>query len=72
MNRGYNKDHGCHFTSVIPCNVFGPHDNFNIQEGHVLPGLMHKIYKARQEGRRLDYNLTKCWEKAINKKFIFV
>ena len=50
MNRGYNDDCGCHFTSVIPCNVFGPNDNFNIQEGHVLPGLMHKVYLAKQEG----------------------
>jgi len=30
------------FTSVIPTNLFGPHDNFNLADGHVLPGLMHK------------------------------
>ena len=46
MNRGYYEQYGCQFTSVIPCNVFGPHDNFNIQKGHVIPGLMHKAYKA--------------------------
>ena len=38
MNRGYSQQHGCTFTSVIPCNVFGPHDNFNMQDGHVIPG----------------------------------
>ena len=38
MNRGYAQQHGCTFTSVIPCNVFGPHDNFNMQDGHVIPG----------------------------------
>ena len=38
MNRGYSEQHGAKFTSIIPCNVFGPHDNFNIQNGHVIPG----------------------------------
>ena len=50
MNQGYNQDHGCNFTSVVPCNIFGPNDNFNIEKGHVLPGLLHKIYLAKQEG----------------------
>jgi len=49
LNRGYSQQHGCTFTSVIPCNVFGPHDNFNMQDGHVIPGLIHKAYKAKSE-----------------------
>ena len=48
MNRGYKEQHGATFTSVVPCNVFGPHDNFNIQDGHVIPGLIHKAYLASQ------------------------
>ncbi|KAL9642849.1 hypothetical protein ABK040_015820 [Willaertia magna] len=39
------------FTSVIPTNLFGPHDNFNVENGHVLPGLMHKCYLAKKEGK---------------------
>jgi len=50
LNRGYSQQHGCTFTSVIPCNVFGPHDNFNMQDGHVIPGLIHKAYKAKADG----------------------
>ncbi|MEJ1271620.1 pyrroline-5-carboxylate reductase-like [Cricetulus griseus] len=42
QNRAYFQQHGCTFTAVIPTNVFGPHDNFNIEDGHVLPGLIHK------------------------------
>jgi len=49
LNRGYSQQHGSTFTSVIPCNVFGPHDNFNMQDGHVIPGLIHKAYKAKAE-----------------------
>uniref|UniRef100_A0A915JSI5 NAD-dependent epimerase/dehydratase domain-containing protein n=1 Tax=Romanomermis culicivorax TaxID=13658 RepID=A0A915JSI5_ROMCU len=35
-------------TPVIPCNIFGPCDNFNIENGHVLPGLMHKTFLAKK------------------------
>ena len=44
MNRGYAEQHGAKFTSIIPCNVFGPHDNFNIQNGHVIPGKVSMYY----------------------------
>jgi len=50
LNRGYHEQYGCQFTSVVPCNVFGPHDNFNIEHGHVIPGLIHKAYKAQENG----------------------
>ncbi|KAK2183165.1 hypothetical protein NP493_321g00010 [Ridgeia piscesae] len=50
QNRAYHQQHGCHFTAVIPTNVFGPHDNFNMEDGHVLPGLMHKVYNAKRDG----------------------
>ena len=48
MNPAYNEQHECHFTSVIPCNIFGPHDNFNALEGHVIPGLINKAYEAKK------------------------
>ena len=45
--RAYHQQHDCHFTAVIPTNVFGPHDNFNLEDGHVLPGLIHKVYESK-------------------------
>ena len=53
MNRCYRDEYGCNFTAVIPTNVYGPHDNFNIEDGHVVPGLIHKAYKAKAEGSEL-------------------
>jgi GDP-L-fucose synthase len=44
----YNEQHGTNFATVVPCNVFGKHDNFSIEDGHVLPGLMHKCYLAKK------------------------
>ena len=41
--------YGCSFTSIIPCNVFGPNDNYHLEDSHVIPGLMHKTYLAKSE-----------------------
>lgn len=49
MNRAYHEEYGCNFTSIIPTNIYGPHDNFSIQNGHVIPGLIHKCYLAKQK-----------------------
>lgn len=51
QNRAYNQQYGCKFTSIIPTNVFGPHDNFSIEDGHVLPGLIHKVYNAKNNSQ---------------------
>ncbi|PSN34327.1 GDP-L-fucose synthase [Blattella germanica] len=50
-NRGYHEQHGCMFTSVVPCNVFGPHDNFSLQSSHVIPALIRKLYDAIEKGK---------------------
>ncbi|XP_059154366.1 GDP-L-fucose synthase-like [Physella acuta] len=47
QNKGYHMQHGCNFTSVIPTNVFGAYDNFNLEDGHVLPGLIRKVHEAK-------------------------
>lgn len=49
FRRAYFEQYGRRYTSVIPTNVFGPHDNFSIEDGHVLPGLIHKAYIAQSK-----------------------
>ena len=44
--RAYREQYGIEYVSVIPTNIYGPHDNFNIETGHVLPSLIHKCYLA--------------------------
>lgn len=51
MNRAYAEEYGCNFTSIIPTNIYGKHDNFSIEKGHVIPGLVHKCYKAKKEDK---------------------
>jgi len=48
LNRAYHEEYGCHFTSVIPTNIFGPYDNWKIEDAHVIPGLIHKIHAAKK------------------------
>uniref|UniRef100_A0A8C7N8E3 GDP-L-fucose synthase n=1 Tax=Oncorhynchus kisutch TaxID=8019 RepID=A0A8C7N8E3_ONCKI len=54
QNRGYFAQHGRRYTAVIPTNVYGPYDNFNFENGHVLSALMHKTYAAKKEGTPLQ------------------
>ncbi|XP_034153055.1 GDP-L-fucose synthase [Esox lucius] len=54
QNRGYFEQYGRRYTAVIPTNVFGPNDNFNLENGHVLSALMHKTYLAKKEGTALQ------------------
>jgi GDP-L-fucose synthase len=51
--RAYRAQYGVKYTSVIPCNIYGPNDNFSLDHGHVIPMLMHKIYKAQQNKSEL-------------------
>lgn len=46
--KAYREQYGIEYVSVIPTNIYGPHDNFNIQTGHVLPSLIHKCYLAQK------------------------
>lgn len=51
--RAYKEQYGLNYTSVIPTNIYGPNDNFNIQNGHVIPSLIHKCYMARENNTDL-------------------
>src|SRR5688572_15941827 len=46
----YNRQFGSHFFSVLPTNLYGPNDNFDLQTSHVLPALIRKFHSAKREG----------------------
>lgn len=43
----YNKQYGCNFISVMPTNLYGPNDNYDLQNAHVLPALLSKFHEAK-------------------------
>lgn len=47
--RTVSIDTGWSYKCVIPTNIYGPHDNFNLENGHVIPALIHKAYIAKRD-----------------------
>jgi GDP-L-fucose synthase len=48
--KAYRETYGDNFVCVIPTNIYGPNDNFNLLDGHVIPSLIHQCYLAIQDG----------------------
>jgi GDP-L-fucose synthase len=48
--QAYRENYGDKFVCVIPTNIYGPNDNFNLEDAHVIPALIHKCYLAKQKG----------------------
>lgn len=46
----YNRQHGTRFLAAMPTNLYGPGDNYDLQNSHVLPALMRKIHEAKERG----------------------
>ncbi len=46
----YRKQYGCDFVSVMPTNLYGTGDNYDLQNSHVLPALLRKFHEAKQAG----------------------
>jgi len=43
----YRKEWGCHYIVVIPTNIYGPNDSWDLEDGHVVPALIHRCFLAR-------------------------
>jgi GDP-L-fucose synthase len=48
MCENYYLQYGCNFFSVMPTNLYGPNDNFDLETSHVLPALLRKIHEAKK------------------------
>lgn len=47
----YNRQYGMKYRSVMPTNLYGPHDNFDLQNSHVIPALLRKFHEAKEAGQ---------------------
>jgi GDP-L-fucose synthase len=50
MCENYRKQYGCNFISAMPTNLYGPNDNYDLNNSHVLPALLRKFHSAKVEG----------------------
>jgi GDP-L-fucose synthase len=52
MCQAYRRQYGCNFISVMPTNLYGPGDNFNLETSHVAPAMLRKFHEARTRGAK--------------------
>ncbi|HQQ94537.1 MAG TPA: GDP-L-fucose synthase [Bacteroidia bacterium] len=50
MCENYRRQYACDFISVMPTNLYGPNDNYNLNTSHVLPALIRKFHEAKESG----------------------
>jgi len=48
----YSHQYGCNFISAMPTNLYGPNDNYDLQNSHVLPALIRKFHEAKLQGQK--------------------
>ncbi|MCC6599518.1 MAG: GDP-L-fucose synthase [Crocinitomicaceae bacterium] len=53
----YRDQYGCNFISAMPTNLYGPNDNYDLMNSHVLPALIRKFHEAKSEGK----NTVEVW-----------
>ena len=69
MCQAYNRQYGTNFISVMPTNLYGPHDNFDLQSSHVLPALIRKFIDA---GKAEAPSVTVWGTGSPKREFLFV
>ncbi|HMT72907.1 MAG TPA: GDP-L-fucose synthase, partial [Chitinophagaceae bacterium] len=50
MCEAYHDQYGCNFISVMPTNLYGPNDNYDLTTSHVLPAMLRKFHEAKESG----------------------
>jgi len=69
MAKYYTKQYGMNTISLMPANLYGPHDNFNPDKCHVIPGLINKFYSAKQSGQEI----VEAWgDGSPTREFLYV
>ena len=51
MCEAYRSQYGCNFISVMPTNLYGPNDNYDLNNSHVLPAMIRKFHEAKEDGK---------------------
>lgn len=57
MCEAYRDQYGCNFISAMPTNLYGPNDNYDLQNSHVMPALIRKFHTAKVDGQ----DTVTCW-----------
>ena len=69
MCKSYYEQYGLKYIAVMPCNLFGPGDNFDTKTSHVLPALLRKVVEAKERG---DKEITMWGTGEPMREFLYV
>jgi GDP-L-fucose synthase len=79
MCQAYRQQHGFNAISLMPTNLYGPNDNFDLETSHVLPGMIRKFHEASQAGYIIDHGgpwygpTVKLWgDGSVMREFLHV
>ena len=53
QSRAYREQYGCNFITAIPNNLFGENDNYDLEDSHVMPAIMHKMLLAKRNKQNM-------------------
>ncbi|MEZ4698714.1 MAG: GDP-L-fucose synthase [Rhodothermales bacterium] len=70
--QAYRKQHGCDYFSMMPTNLYGPRDNFDLKSSHVLPALIRKFHEARGADGTPDAPVTLWGTGTPLREFLYV
>lgn len=69
MCEAYNRQYGTNFICAVPTNVYGPNDDFDLSDSHIIPALMRKFHEAKIKG---DTTVTVWGTGNPHREFIYV
>ncbi|MCF6276320.1 MAG: GDP-L-fucose synthase [Candidatus Magasanikbacteria bacterium] len=69
MCKSYYEQYGLKYIAVMPCNLFGPGDNFDLNTSHVLPSLLRKVVEAKEHG---DKEITMWGTGEPMREFLYI
>ena len=68
MGETYNEQYGMNIVNIIPVNMYGPHDHFNLTSSHVIPALILKVYNAMKNA---DRSITLWGTGQVSREFLY-
>lgn len=66
--QSYNRQYGTEFIACMPTNLYGPHDNFDLENSHVLPAMIRKFHDAKVQGAS---TVTLWWDGTPYREFLY-
>lgn len=69
MSQAYRQQYGCNYVYLLPVNLFGPRDQFDLETSHVIPAMIRKFHEAKEAGRQ---SVTLWGDGSPTREFLYV